>query len=483
MKKGTDRSVHAPVLPRARRIATGDRVVCPPFSTSARTPRYSRGSLSTTGNPQIVNELAERTRRKITRRLVPFLFLLYIISYLDRVNLGYAALNMTKELKFSNEIFGIGAGIFFIGYFLIEIPATVVVEVWSARKWIARIMITWGVLASLTGLVQSARQLYWARFFLGLAEAGFFPGMIVYLTHWFRAKDRARAVALFMTAIPISQLIGAPVSGLLMRVNWMGLSGWRWLLILEGVPAVICGIVTIFYLTDWPKDAHWLQPEERDWIVGELVRESQAKKAVKSLTVWKALRDPDVVKLTLAAFCGLTSIYGFGFWLPKIVQRLSGLSVLQVTLIAGIPYLAAFPAMVWNGWHSDKTGERRWHTALALAFGGVLLVASAAFSGSLVISILLFSLAAMCAHSYIPVFWQLPTSFLTEAAAAACIGMINSFGNLGGFAGPYVIGYLTDRTKGYGAGIIYLGLMAIAGAALVLSVSAARSGRAERSNT
>ena len=420
------------------------------------------------------SDIAERTRRKITRRLVPYLFLLYIISYLDRVNLGYAALNMTRELKFSNEIFGIGAGIFFIGYFLIEIPATVVVEVWSARKWIARIMITWGILASMTGLVQSARQLYYARFFLGLAEAGFFPGMIVYLTHWFRAKDRAQAVALFMTAIPISQLIGAPVSGLLMKVNWMGLSGWRWLLILEGVPALVFGVVTIFYLTDWPREAHWLEKDERDWITDELEREKQAKKAVKALSVWQALRNPDVIKLTLAAFCGLTSIYGFGFWLPKIVERLSGLSVLQVTLIAGIPYLAAFPAMVWNGRHSDKTGERRWHTALALIFGGVLLVASAAASGNLILSILLFSLAAMCSHSYIPVFWQLPTSFLTEAAAAACIGMINSFGNLGGFAGPFVIGFLTDRTGGYGAGIIYLGLMAVAGAILVLSVSRAK---------
>jgi len=418
--------------------------------------------------------VAERTRRKITRRLVPFLFVLYIISYLDRVNLGYAALNMMRDLKFSNETFGIGAGIFFIGYFLIEIPATVVVEVWSARKWIARIMITWGILASMTGLVQSGRQLYWARFFLGLAEAGFFPGMIVYLTHWFRAKDRARAVALFMTAIPISQLIGAPVSGLLMRVHWIGLAGWRWLLILEGAPAILFGIITIFYLTDWPRDAHWLEPDECEWITGELHREMQAKKAVKSLSVWQALRNPDVIKLTLAAFCGLTSIYGFGFWLPKIVERLSGLSVLQVTLIAGVPYLAAFPAMVWNGWHSDRTGERRWHTALALIFGGVLLVASAAITGNLILSILLFSLAAMCSHSYIPVFWQLPTSFLTEAAAAACIGMINSFGNLGGFAGPYVIGFLTDRTGGYAAGIIYLGLMAVAGAALVLSVHAGR---------
>jgi ACS family tartrate transporter-like MFS transporter len=431
--------------------------------------------LSLASNPLIVPEIAERTRCKITRRLVPFLFILYIISYLDRVNLGYAALDMMRELKFSNETFGIGAGIFFIGYFLIEIPATVVVEVWSARKWIARIMITWGVLASMTGLVHSGRQLYWARFFLGLAEAGFFPGMIVYLTHWFRAKDRARAVALFMTAIPISQLIGAPVSGLLMRVHWMGLSGWRWLLILEGVPAIIFGFITIFYLTDWPRDAYWLQKDERDWIMGELDREKQAKKAVRALSVWQALRNPDVIKLTLAAFCGLTSIYGFGFWLPKIVQRVSGLSVLKVTLIAGIPYLAAFPAMVLNAWHSDRTGERRWHTALALAIGGVLLVVSTAVSGNLFLSILLFSLAAMASHSYIPVFWQLPTSFLTEAAAAACIGMINSFGNLGGFAGPYVIGFLTDRTGGYGAGIAYLGMMGVAGAALVLSVSAAGS--------
>ncbi|HEV2199121.1 MAG TPA: MFS transporter [Bryobacteraceae bacterium] len=431
--------------------------------------------MPTASNPRIIPEIAERTRRKITRHLVPFLFLLYIISYLDRVNLGYAALDMMRELKFSNEIFGIGAGIFFVGYFLIEIPATVVVEVWSARKWIARIMITWGVLASMTGLVQSARQLYWARFFLGLAEAGFFPGMIVYLTHWFRARDRARAVALFMTAIPISQLIGAPVSGLLMRVHWQGLSGWRWLLILEGVPAIVFGVVTIFYLTDWPRDARWLEKDERDWITDELEREKQAKRAVRSLTVWRALRNPDVVKLTLAAFCGLTSIYGFGFWLPKIVQRLSGLSTLQVTLISGIPYLLAFPAMVLNGWHSDRTGERRWHTALALAIGGVLLVASTAFSGNLFVSILLFSLAAMASHSYIPVFWQLPTGFLTEEAAAACIGMINSFGNLGGFAGPYVIGFLTDRTGGYGAGIAYLGCMGVAGAALVLSVSAAGS--------
>ncbi len=416
------------------------------------------------------NQLALRTRRKITRRLIPFLFILYIVSYLDRVNLGYAALEMTRELGFSNSAFGIGAGIFFIGYFLIEIPATVLVEVWSARKWIARIMITWGLLASATGFIQTAHQLYWVRFFLGLAEAGFFPGMIVYLTHWYRREDRARAVALFMTAIPISQLIGAPVSGLLMRVHWFGLSGWRWLLMLEGAPALVLGVVTFYYLTDWPKDATWLNEDERNWITNELEAEKRATKAVRPLTIWQAMRQGDVIKLTLAAFCGLTAVYGFGFWLPKIVQKFSGLNTLQVTLLAGLPYLAAFPAMVWNGWHSDRTGERRWHTAIPLAAAGLLLILGQHIGANLFVAILVLSLAAMTVHSYIPVFWQLPTSFLTEAAAAACIGMINSFGNLGGFAGPYVVGYLTDHTGSYSAGIAYLGSMSFLGALLILWV-------------
>lgn len=424
------------------------------------------------------SEFAEHTRRKITRRLIPFLFILYIISYLDRVNLGYAALQMTSELGLSNAAYGAGAGLFFVGYFLIEIPATVLVEVWSARKWIARILVTWGLLASLTGLVHTASQLYWARFFLGLAEAGFFPGMIVYLTHWFRARDRARAVATFMTAIPISQLIGAPLSGFLMRnVHWLGYSGWRWLLILEGVPAIVLGIVTLFYLTDWPTEAHWLTAEERKWITTELENEKKAKKAARALTVWQALRNPDVVKLTLAAFCGLTSIYGFGFWLPRIMQRLSAAGLFQVTLLSGLPYLAAFPAMIWTAWHSDKTGERRWHTATALFAGGILFVLSTAVSNNFPLSLFLLSIAAMAAHSYIPIFWQLPTSFLTEAAAAACIGLINSFGNLGGFAGPYVIGFLADRTGGYAAGVGYLGAMAVLGGLLVIWVSAARGRR------
>jgi ACS family tartrate transporter-like MFS transporter len=418
--------------------------------------------------------IAERTRRRITRRLLPFLFTLYIISYLDRVNLGYAALDMTRELGFSNAVFGAGAGIFFIGYFLLEIPATILVEVWSARKWIARIMITWGMLASLTGLVTSAHQLYTVRFFLGLAEAGFFPGIIVYLTHWFRYEDRAKAIAMFMIAIPLSQVIGAPVSGLLMRVHWLGYSGWRWLLILEGVPAIVFGVVTFFYLTDWPKDAKWLPEDERDWITSELEREKQAKKAVKSFSIWQALRHPDVIRLALAEFCGLTAIYGFGFWLPKIMQKLSGLSVFQVALLSALPYVATFPAMLFNAWHSDRTGERRWHTAVPLFAAGVLLIAGQAIPSSVPVAVLVLCAAAMAVHSYLPTFWPLPTTFLTEAAAAASIGLINSFGNLGGFVGPYVVGFLTDRTGDYSAGIVYLGATALAGCALILSVRAAR---------
>jgi len=406
--------------------------------------------------------------------LLPFLFVLYIISYLDRVNLGYAALDMTRELGFSNAVFGAGAGIFFIGYFLLEIPATILVEVWSARKWIARIMITWGVVASLTGLVSNAHQLYTVRFFLGLAEAGFFPGIIVYLTHWFRYEDRAKAIAMFMIAIPLSQVIGAPVSGLLLKVHWLGYSGWRWLLILEGAPAIIFGVVTFFYLTDWPKDAKWLPEDERKWITAELERERDAKKAVQSFSVWQALRHADVIRLALGAFCGLTAIYGFGFFLPKIMQRLSGLSTLEVALLSALPYVATFPAMLFNAWHSDRTGERRWHTAVPLAAGGVLLIAGQAVPSSIPVAVLVLCAAAMAVHSYLPTFWPLPTTFLTEAAAAASIGLINSFGNLGGFVGPYVVGFLTDRTGTYSAGIVYLGATALVGCVLILSVRAAR---------
>ncbi|HYM10487.1 MAG TPA: MFS transporter [Bryobacterales bacterium] len=418
--------------------------------------------------------IAERTRRRITRRLIPFLFLLYIVAYLDRVNVGFAGLDMTRELGFSNEVFGFGSGIFFIGYVVLEIPGTILVELWSARKWIARILISWGLLASLTGLIHTAHQFYWIRFLLGAAEAGFFPGIIVYLTHWYRYEDRGKAVAMFMAAIPIANIVGAPISGLLLRVHWLGYSGWRWLLLLEGVPAVICGIATLFYLTDWPKDARWLPADEREWLTGELEREKRVKQAARPLSIWQAMRNRDVVLLTLVYFFIVTGNYGLNFWLPKILQKLSGLSSFQTALITAIPFLAALPAMLVVGWHSDRTGERRWHTALSIFAVAAALAASQAVGDSVALSLVLFSIAAMGLYSYLPSFWALPTTFLSSAAAAACIGLINAFGNLGGFVGPYAVGFLSNKTGNYAAGVFYLVASAVVSGLLVLLLRGTR---------
>ena len=266
------------------------------------------------------DDLGARTRRHITRRLMPFLFVLYIFNYLNRVNVGYAALQMRGDLGFSNTVFGFGAGIFFIGYFLLQIPSTLVTELWSARKFITLSLVVWGTLAALCGLVNTAQQFYWVRFFLGIAQAGFFPGIIVYLTHWFRYEDRAKAVAMFMMAIPTSNMVGAGISAALMRIDWLGMNGWRWLLILEGLPTVALGVVAFFYLTDRPKDARWLPEDERQWISDELERESERKKSAHKLSTWQALRNPQVIILALACFCYITNSVGLSSWLPTIVR-------------------------------------------------------------------------------------------------------------------------------------------------------------------
>src|SRR5580704_7521919 len=301
--------------------------------------------------------VAERTRRRINRHLLPFLFLLYIIAFLDRINISFAGLDMTRELGFSDQVFGLGSGIFFAGYVLLEIPGSLIVELWSARKWIARIMISWGLVGSLTGLIHTAHQFYWARFILGVAEAGFFPGIVVYLTHWYREQDRARAMAVFMSAIPVAQVVGAPISGALLQIHWLSYSGWRWLLILEGVPAVIAGFAALYYLTDFPNEALWLAGDERSWIVGELAREAAERGPQPGIwpSTWKALRDRNVLLLTAVYFLGACSQYGFSFWLPKMLQKLSGFSSFQVAIIAAIPFLASWPAMLALGWSSDRT--------------------------------------------------------------------------------------------------------------------------------
>jgi ACS family tartrate transporter-like MFS transporter len=421
--------------------------------------------------------VSERARRRIMRRIMPFVFVLYIIAFLDRVNVSYAALQMKGALGFTDDVLGLGAGIFFIGYVVLEIPGSILVEKWSARGWIARIMISWGILAIIAGFINNATQFYWIRFLLGAAEAGFFPGIIVYFSHWFRYQDRAKAVALFMAAIPVSNMIGSPLSGLIMKVNWFGLAGWRWLFILEGAPAIIFGVLTIFYLTDWPHQAKWLPEDEREWITSQLEREKQIKLATHSFRILQALRNREVVLLTLAYFFMVTAVYGFQFWLPTIIQNLSGLSNMLVTLIAAIPYCVGLAGILLIGWSSDRTGERRWHTALSMLVTAIGLLLSVVLHNNTALAMSMFCLAAIGIYGYLPGFWALPTSFLSGTAAAASIGLINSFGNLGGFAGPYIVGYLSTVTHSFVAGVVYLSGSALVAAFFVLSLRATKRAR------
>jgi ACS family tartrate transporter-like MFS transporter len=435
--------------------------------------------LSTTPPPQTADAVGRSAMRRINRRLLPFLFLLYIVAYLDRVNVGFAKLEMTGDLKFNDDIFGFGSGIFFLGYVLLEIPGTILVEIWSARKWIARIMISWGLVAALTGLVHTKQQFYWARFLLGVAEAGFFPGVIVYLTHWYRAADRAKAIAMFMSAIPLSYVVGAPISAGLMKIHGLGLHGWQWLLILEGAPAIVLGIVTLFYLTDRPQQAKWLPDREREWIIGELAREKLAA-AAGTQSVWRALSNPNVLLLMLAYFCGATVQYGFGLWLPAILKKLSGFTTTQSTLITAIPYVAALPAMLLVGWNSDRTGERRWHTSICLAVSGLALLATQYTAGNVVLGVAMFSIAAMGINGRLSAFWPMPSAFLGGTAAAAAIGLINCIGNTGGFVGPHIVGYLSTKFGSYAGGVAFLIGSAFVGAAAVLMVRKTDERKSER---
>ena len=394
-------------------------------------------------------------RRKIAARLLPFLVLLYTTAYVDRVNVGFAGLDMTRDLHFSSGVFGFGAGIFFLGYCLLEIPGAMLAQSWSARNWIAAIMVAWGTLAAATGLIQNALQFNVIRFLLGVAEGGFFPAVVVYLTHWFRQQDRAKAVAMFMAAIPVSNAIGAPVAGLLLRLQWLGLPGWRWLLILEGIPAFLCGMVTLFYLPDWPRDARWLQGDERRWITDELAREAAEKGPMRHESMLRSLRQPLVLALAFSYFLMNTSGYGLTIWLPKLLQQFRDLSHMQVSLIAAIPPLCAIPAMLLNGWHSDRSGERKRHVMIAsFACAAGFILSQTATDRAFVVAG--FSLAAMGNLAYYPPFWALPTQLMNPATAAARFGFINLIANFGGFVGPYLIGWLTDRTGTYFAGVMLL---------------------------
>ncbi|MBI4469442.1 MAG: MFS transporter [Acidobacteria bacterium] len=420
--------------------------------------------------PIHADSAGERARRRITKRIIPYVFILYVIAFLDRVNVGYAGLEMTKELGFTDEQFGFGAGIFFVGYFLLEIPGSLLVERWSARGWIARIMISWGIVAVLMGFVREATEFYWLRFLLGAAEAGFFPGMIVYLSHWFRYEDRGKAVAMFMSALPVSNIIGAPLSGWLMGVNWLRLSGWRWVFIMEGIPAIVFGVITISYLTDRPHQARWLLEDEREWIIAELQREKRERHGHDRISIASALRHREVILLAMIYFLVLIGTYGFTIWFPTILRRLSGFGILAVTSLSAIPYLLGLIGMIWLGWSSDRTRERRWHTASPMFVTGFALALSVASGDRILPAMALFCLAGAGAYAFFPSFWTLPTAFLTESAAAASIGLINSLGNLGGFVGPYLVGYLRGTEGSFDSGIYFMVFACLLAGGLVFSL-------------
>jgi ACS family tartrate transporter-like MFS transporter len=383
--------------------------------------------------------------RKIAWRLLPLVILLYIVAYLDRANVGFAKLRMAQDLGFSDEVFGFGIGIFLLGYLTLEIPGALLVERWSARKWFSRILITWGFVSAATAFVRTPAEFNAVRFLLGVAEAGFFPGIIVYFTHWFPIRLRARAMSGLIVAVPLSLAIGAPISGLLLDVGWFGLAGWRWLFILEGLPAVLLGIVTLFALPDRPRDARWLTPEERAYLEGELEAEARAKESVAKISVFQALRMRDVWLLTFAIFAANTGGYALGFWLPTTIRSLSGGSDQMSLVYTGMYYLCGVAGVLYAGRASDRSGQHKRHCAVAMASAGVLLAISSISGQPFALVMIWLCLTGLFAYQWPPPFWALPTLALTSSAAAVSIGMINIFANLAGYVGNHLIGWMRDH--------------------------------------
>jgi ACS family tartrate transporter-like MFS transporter len=413
----------------------------------------------------------DRARTKAYWRLLPLLFLCYVIAYVDRVNVSIAKLTMTTDLPgFDNAVIGLGMGMFFWGYLLLEIPGSLLVEKWSARKWICRIMITWGIMAALTAVVKTPFQFYVVRFLLGLAEAGFFPGVIVYLTHWFPSRDRTRALSYFFVATPIAQIVSPKISNFLLKIGTdetvngvvvhrpevLGLEGWQWIYIAWGIPAVVLGFVVFFALTDRPAQARWLSPDERDALEKELEREKGLRKPGHRMTVLAALGNPKVLLLAAAYFCSVTASQGFEFFLPSILQQWYSLKFNAITWLVILPPLLALGGQLFVGWNSDRLKERRLHAVAPIVLGAVALAVAPLTQGNLALSIGCFMLAFVGFKAYLPAFWALPSLFLTEAAAAGSIGLINSIGNLGGFFGPTVLGAVQKMTGSFVGGIYYL---------------------------
>ncbi len=427
-----------------------------PVSGARRTPSVNVG-------------FAAHTRHVVALRLLPFLFVLYIANFVDRTNVAFAALEMSADLHFTDRVFGLAAGVFFIGYVALQIPVAVLVERWSARRTIAIIMISWGLLTVLTGLVHNAEQLYAARLLLGAAEAGFFPGVILYLSHWFIQEDRAKATANFMAAIPLSFVIGSPVAGWILGRQWFAIAGWRWLFILEGIPPVLLGTFAIFWLTDRPRQAKWLSPDQREWLAGKLEEERAAAESGQAKYSWRVLLSFPVLLLGTVGFLQNVVFYTFMFWFPTILKRSSGLSDARVGLLGVIPYIVYFLAMQINGWHSDRAQERHWHTALPIFIGAFALLGLVTLRASTALTIALFS--TMCVGgAFLPTIWAMPTEILSESTAPRAVGMINALGNVAGFVGPSAFGYLGTVTGSFSTALTLMMIFSISAGLLVLRV-------------
>jgi ACS family tartrate transporter-like MFS transporter len=424
-----------------------------------------------------MDNVEKRTIGKVMRRLIPFLILCYFVAYLDRVNVSFAKLHMNQALGFSEAAFGLGAGLFFIAYFLFEVPSNIFLARVGARVWIARIMVSWGIvsaafafipsIAGATGLSNDT-VFYTLRLLLGACEAGFFPGIIFYLTLWFPALYRARVISFFMLAIPISSIVGAPISGLLLNLTGLGLDGWQWLFILEALPSVLVGVGVLFYLTDFPHQARWLHQDEIAWLEGVQAAEKRNKEKVEHLSLFQALTDIRILLCALVYFCLNAASYGVAFFLPTIIKAF-GVSDTQTGLLAALPFVFGAIGMVLFGRHSDQTMERKAHVAAALLMSAIGIGLSGLVSSPVIVMALLCF--AQIGVSAVPaMFWPLPASFLTGASAAAGIAAINSLGNLSGFAGPFAMGYLKDLTGTFTVGLLLLAGCAVIGAAVVMSL-------------
>jgi len=412
---------------------------------------------------------------KARRRLLPFLFVLYVVSYLDRINVGFAALQMNAALHFSSVTYSLGAGVFFLSYTLLEIPSNVILARVGARVWIARIMITWGLVSAAMMFVRSAPAFYMLRFALGAAEAGFFPGIIYCLTRWFPRRERARAIAGFMTAVVAAGIIGGPLSGLLLSLDGRaGLAGWQWLFVVEGLPAVALGVLVLRFLPEQPSNASWLTHEEQQALTARLVEESAELSGPSAVhTIRGAMTSGRVWLLAAVYFTIPVALYAMGFWMPQIVRNASGATDFTVGLLSAIPYAVAAVGMVIIGRNSDRTGERRWHIALTAIVGGAAFAATGVVHG-LVPSIATLSLAMLGLASMLGPFWAFATSFLSGIGAAAGIALVNSVGNIGGFVGPNIIGYVQQTTHGFAGGLIVIGAILAAGGLLVLPINSGK---------